>query len=347
MFGSKKLVGLDIGTSSIKIAELKLGKRPTLLSFAVSPTPEKCLYAGEIVEPASISGVIRELLARAKSTRHNAATGMWGTAVIVKKISIPKMDEKLITEQIRWEAEQYIPFDINEISLDYHVLKSHSAIDTMDVLLVAAKQELVLQYAEVVEGAGVRNGIIDVCGFALANCFERSYGRMSGCVALVNIGAEVTNFVVINNGEVVFCRDIPAGGVNYTFEIHKELGISLQEAEALKINSTRSPTVPEEVQTIMKNTCQTVSEEINNSFEFFMATSGGLSISKCFYTGGGSLTPGLIGAISQSTGVHFEPMDPFLGLKTNPRTFSPGYVNQIRSFCSVAVGLALREVGDS
>src|SRR5690606_25381946 len=135
-------------------------------------------------------------------------------------------------EQVRYEAEQYIPFDINNVSLSHHVLPTTITSETQDVLLIAAQNELVAQYTQAISMANLECKILDVSGFALANCFEMNYGRFPGeTIALLNFGAAITNFVVIHSGDVVFCRDIPVGGANYTNEISKGMGVSTQEAE--------------------------------------------------------------------------------------------------------------------
>lgn len=226
-FKSKKIIGLDIGTSSIKMAEMNVSRSGAqLVSFGIAPTPPNSVSGGEINDIASVGVTIQSLAAEMKTKRKIVATAMWGTAVIVKKITIPKIDKKLIRDQIRFEAEQYIPFDINNISLAHHILNGSSTADTMDILLVAAQNELVSQYSQAVEVTGLHCGVLDVSGFALANCFEINYGRVPGeVIGILNFGASITNFVVISNGDVIFCRDIPVGGANYTNEIHKAMGV--------------------------------------------------------------------------------------------------------------------------
>ncbi len=347
LFKNKKLIGLDIGTSSIKLAEMEVSRRSaTLISFGFAPTPAGAVGSGEITDIAALSQVIKNLAAEVKTRRRYVAIGLWGTAVIVKKITIPKIDTNLLSEQIRWEAEQYIPFDINEISLAYHVLKQGGSADTMDILLIAAQNELVMQYAETIEGAGLSSSVMDVSGFALANSFEMNYGGENNCVALLNIGAGITNFVVVNKGEIVFSRDVPTGGQSFTNEIHKEMGITLGEAEALKISAVAGREVPDEIHSIIAATTETVCEEVNNSFEFFAATSNGLAISKCYYSGGGSAMVALIEQLSRTVSLPFEKFDPFLRLKFDGKSFSPSYLEQIKPFAGVVTGLALRQVGD-
>ena len=290
---------------------------------------------------------IQGLVSEVKSKRKYVSTGMWGTAVIVKKITIPRIDSKLIKDQIRFEAEQYIPFDINNISLAHHVLASSSSADTMDILLVAAQNELVMQYTQAIEMTGLSCSVLDVSGFALANCFEMNYGKLNDVVGLLNFGASITNFVVLMNGEIIFSRDISIGGANYTNEIHKSMGVTVAEAEALKLSAVARREVPDEVHSIMSATNEIVAEEIRNSLDFLSATTNGILPSRFFYTGGASSTTGLTDNASRILGVPFERLDPFLRIKANGKKFSSDYLKQIAPFASVALGLGLRKVGDS
>jgi type IV pilus assembly protein PilM len=348
-FKSKKVIGLDIGTSSIKIAEVDVSRSGVqLVSFGIAPTPPNCTGAGEISDTFALGRAIQSLVSEISSSRKNAATAIWGTAVIVKKITIPKMDKNLVQDQIRFEAEQYIPFDINNMSLSHMILHSDSSADTMDILLVAAQNEIVGQYSQTVEGAGLNLNILDVSGFALANTFEYNYGKFKGeSIGVLNFGSTITNFVVIHNGEVIFCRDIPVGGANYTTEIHKVMGISTSESEALKLSAVSGQEVPDDVHSVISATNEFIAEEIRNSFDFLSATTNGLTLQRCYYSGGSSSTSGLMETVTRITGVKMQAFDPFLKVKTNPKKFSPEYLHQIGSFAAVVLGLATREIGDS
>ncbi len=346
-FSSKKVLGLDIGTSSIKVAEMSVsGRGATLDSFGYAPTPPNSVAAGELSDPMSLGMAVQSLIGEIKTKRRNVCTGMWGTAVIVKKISVPRADEKLIGEQLSFYAEQYIPFDINNISLSYYVIKAAGNADNVEVLLIAAQNELVAQYTQVVANAGATCSILDVSGFALANCFEINYGRMRENVGIINFGAAVSNFVILAGGEVIFCRDIPVGGLNYTNEISKSMGITVPEAESLKMSSISGREAPEDVQNIMAATNELITEEIRNSLEFLNATSGNVGLQRLYYTGGSATTPGLIDTIQRVTNLRTEPFNPFNKIRFNSRRLSADYLNQITPFVSVAMGLGLRSQGD-
>jgi type IV pilus assembly protein PilM len=216
----------------------------------------------------------------------------------------------------------------------------------MDLLLIAAQLELVQQYRSAVEGAGMSLSILDVSGFALANTFEANYGRSHENIGLINIGSGVTNFVVLSQGEVIFCRDLAIGGFHYSNEISKDLNITLPEAESLKLSAVNRGAVPDEVHSIISASNDMVTDEIRNSFDFFVGSNNGIGLNRCFVTGGSSAMPGLVEQISKATKVSVEKMNPFQRLKAASR-FSNAYLGQIAPFCSVAIGLGMRQLGDA
>lgn len=345
LFGEKKLVAVDIGTSSIKLAEVESSRRgPMLKRFAMLPLTPGLVEGGEIVDIASVSESIASLVKANKIKAKYASTGLFGGGVIVKKITMPRMEPNLVAEQIKWEAEQYIPFDVNEISLEHHILENRNpSSESIEVLLVAAKQEFVFRSVETVESAGLSCAIMDVNGFALANCFEANYGALDGTVALLNIGAGTTNLVVLDRGEVIFCRDISIGGSTYTNEIGKSMSVSTAEAESLKISASLGQEVPSEVNNILTNTSEQVVEEIKNSFEFYTATASGSAIQRLYVSGGSIFVPGLVEQLSKSVGAPYEVFDPFLKMSYDPKAFSSEYISQIKSISPIALGLALRK----
>ena len=349
-FKSKKLIGLDIGTANIKMAELEVTRKGGhLTSFSVMPTPPRAINGGEVTDPGAISDTLNGMITSLKPKRKNVAVGLWGTSVITKRISIPQMDEKLVAGQIKWEAEQYIPFDINEVNVDFKTLKHFQASpETMEVLLVAARQDMAFLYQDIVQSAGLTCSVIDVSGFALANCFLHNWPATQGqTIAVMNVGAGITNFVVIENGEVIFCRDIPVGGLTYTAEIQKAMGVSQEEAEAMKISACTGQAAPDEVPKIIQASHELICEEVQSSLDFFVNTTPGLPVHQCFVTGGAARTTGLLSALGQSTKLQLESFNPFQLITVDEKTLSPSYISEIRDFAAVAMGLGLRLTGDA
>lgn len=307
------------------------------------PTPPSSFDTGDILDTSAIAEVIRNLIRQAKTKRNRVAVGLGGSSVIVKLITIPKMDENLISEQIRWEAEQYIPYDINEVNLGFEVVRKSA--ETMDLLLVAAVHGHVMKYAEATSLAAVNCEMVDVNGFALANCFNQNYGKMDGQnIALLNVGSAASSLVISENGVIIFCRDIPVGGATYTQDLQKALEVSEDEAESLKI-SLSSGEAPEEALQTVKNTHTVVVDEIKASFDFYFNTSKNAKVDKLFVTGGASKTSGFIEELSEFQKA--EKLNPFFSIKVNSKSISQSYQEQIADFAAVAVGLGLRKAGDN
>lgn len=346
MFGSKKVIGLDIGTSITKIAELDVrGKEVTLNSFAMTATPMDSINNGEIINPGAISNLIIGLKSEIKTKRKAVCMGLWGNSVIVKKISIPKIDKKLLEAQLRFEAEQYIPFDINSIHLDYCVLPTSSSPETMDVILVAALTEIVNQYFTVITSTGLSLSVLDVSSFALANIFEVNYGKSPETIGVLNVGAGVTNLAILSSGDVIFARDFQVGGNNYTTEIQKELSITLQEAEVLKISASTKTNTPEQVATTLSHVNDIVAEEIRGGIDFFNSNNTGFPLSKLYVTGGSSRIPGLLDILKKKNELPIEVLNPFVKVKIGNKNLGHDYLNQINSFASIVMGLGIRQAG--
>ncbi len=345
LFGQKKILALDIGTSSIKLAEIDSSRKGWMLrKFGVVTLNPGWVKDGEIVEPQSVAATIKTLVQSVKSRRKNVATAIFGNGVIVKRISMAPIEENLIAEAIKWEAEQYIPFDVNGAAIDHHIIRhdDRGAGENLDIILIGAKQEFVFRFIESLESADLKCTILDVSGFALANCFEANYGKLPGLTALLNIGAGVTNLVIVENGEVIFSRDSMVGGQTYTNDLHKSMGVSIPEAESLKISASMGQEVPPEVNTIMTSTTEQMVDEIRNAFEFFIATGGGGRVNKIYVTGGSIFIPKLVEEVSAAVGVPFEVLNPFKEITFDEKALTSEYIQQIQSICPVAIGLGLR-----
>ncbi|MCB0393641.1 MAG: type IV pilus assembly protein PilM [Bdellovibrionales bacterium] len=349
LFQSKSIVGIDVGSTYIKLAELALSKKGAkLVRFSFIPTPPGALDRGEVIDGVALANAIKDLHKQSGTKSKNVCVGIWGTAVIVKKITISGVEEKFVNEIIRDEAEQYIPFDLNDINLEYWVLRNRpKSIESIDLLIIGAQKDYVFKYAEAVETAGLHCAIVDVSGFALANCFQMNYGELPGeVVGILNFGASVTNFVIVDNGDVVFSRDVPVGGQTFTSDIQKQMGISLEEAEALKMSYGRGEAAPEQVGQIIQSSCDGVIEEITRSLDFYNTTAAESPIQKFFITGGGSLTPHLKENLEKAIGLSSTYLDPFTSIQYDPKAFSEQEIQGFGPFAGVAIGLASRKVGD-
>ncbi|MFP6628074.1 MAG: type IV pilus assembly protein PilM, partial [Myxococcota bacterium] len=278
--GKAPVVGLDIGSSSVKAVEIASKGRDKgfeLRGLGIAALPAEAIVQGAFLNSSAIVDSISEAIEIGRIKATDAAVAVSGHSVIVKKVGLPVMSREELEDQIQWEAEQYIPFDMNEVHLDFQILDTRGDEGQMDVLLVAAKRDLIDDYVQVIQEVGLTPATVDVAAFAVENAFEMNYRtEPDEVVALVNIGAQVVNINVIQNGVPAFTRDITMGGNQYTEEIQKSLSVTFEEAERIKIggNSTdqSQEVVPQEVEHAIRSVTETVSGEIARSLDFFTAT---------------------------------------------------------------------------
>jgi type IV pilus assembly protein PilM len=350
LFGKKKgLVGLDIGSSAVKAVELKQVKSGEfqLVNIGLESLTPEAIVDGAIMDAGSVIDAIQRLFSVQKVKTSDVATSVSGNAVIVKKISLPQMSTEELAESIHWEAEQYIPFDIQDVAIDYEVIEGSGAGGNMDVLLVAVKKDKISDYTSVISQAARTPTIVDVDVFALQNCHEINYGIDPGrVVALLNVGASIMNVNIIRGGTSVFNRDIAVGGNQYTDAIQKDLNLSFDQAEALKRGGRAEGASPESVYSILQAVSENIALEVQKTFDFFKATSSEDRIDSIFLSGGTSKVHGLRELLSDRFGVGVEIMNPFNAVTYNPRDFDPDYIAEIGPQAAIAVGLAVRRVGD-
>ncbi len=257
LFGKKKgLVGVDIGSSAVKAVELKPGGKGDaefqLLNIGMEPLPPEAIVDGAIMDSGAVIDAVQRLFTAQKIKTSDVATSVSGNAVIVKKISLPQMSPEELAESIHWEAEQYIPFDIQDVALDYEVIEGSGGGGNMDVLLVAVKKDKISDYTSAISQAGKTPSVVDVDVFALQNCYEVNYGTDPGrVIALLNVGASIMNINIIKGSTSIFNRDIAVGGNQYTDAIQKDLNISFDQAEALKRGSRVEGAAPENLGPIL------------------------------------------------------------------------------------------------
>ena len=348
----KNALGLDIGSSSVKLVQLKESKKGIqLATFAMAPLPSEAIVDGALMNATAVVETIQSMLAAQKLKNKEAAVSISGHSVIIKKISLPAMTQDELDDSIKWEAEQYIPFDVNDVYLDYQILQSRPEQGQMDVLLVAAKKEIVDEYSAIVKEAGLDPVVVDVDCFTIQNAFEVNYGYPPGeAIVLLDVGASTININVISNGITTFTRDISMGGNQFTEEIQKQLNVSYDEAEAYKLGGERGvdadSVVPQEVERVMQAVSEQMASEIHRSLDFYLATSSEGRMSRVYLSGGTAKVPALGRTIENRVGVAVENVDPFRNVQVDPKLFNMDYINEIRPLASVAVGLGMRRAGD-
>jgi type IV pilus assembly protein PilM len=326
---SKSIIGLDIGSTSVKAVELVVKpKGIELLHLGVAPLPPEAIVQGAFLNSGAITDAIREALDAGGIKGRNVAAAVSGHSVIVKKISLPTMTRDELEESIRWEAEQYIPFDINEVNLDFQILEGADLEGQMEVLLQPA--------------------VLDVAAFAVENAFESNYDvRPDEVVALVNVGGQVVNINIVVGGVPAFTRDISTGGNVYTEEIQKALSVGWEEAERIKLGGREESqdVVPQEVEQAMRSVTETVIGEISRSLDFFAATAAESRISRIFLSGGGSRVSGFDAAFQGKTNIPVDTLNPLSRMLPNNR-FDPDYLAELAPSLGVGIGLAMRRMDD-
>jgi type IV pilus assembly protein PilM len=344
-------VGLDIGSSAVKAVELKpSGKSYKVLAVGVEPIPPDSIVDGAIIDGAAVADAIKRLFENKAFKSKEVAASLSGNAVIVKKISLPVMTEAELSESIYWEAEQYIPFDIQDVNLDYQILDAGTGADskgTMDVLLVAAKKEKIADYTGVIAQAGRVPVVVDVDAFALQNAFEMNYGSDSqSVVVLLNAGASAININIISGDQSVFTRDISMGGNAYTEAVQKELNLPFESAEALKKGEPVDGVTFEEAQPVLHAMTENVLLEIQKTFDFFKASATSDRIDRVLLSGGASRVDGFQKALEERFSTVIEPFNPFQKISFDPAKLGVADAERVTTAAAVAVGLALRAAGD-
>src|SRR2546429_5698781 len=345
--GNKSMVGVDIGSSSVKAVELRgKGGDFQLLSLGYEGLQPDSVVDGQIMELNAVSTAIGNIFNEHKIKTTKVAAGVNGHSVIVKNIVLPQMSSAELQESFAWHAEEHIPFDITDVTLDYHV--TGTTDDAIQVLMAACKRDKVANLKQAIQLAGKQPAVIDVDAFALQNCYELNYDPQPGhIVALLNIGAATTNINILNGARSVFTRDATFGGNQYTSLLQKELGLPFDQAERVK----RGMPLPEDVeQRDIEPILETVSDilalEIQKTMDFYRATveDGDSAVQKILISGGGSKLKGLVEFLSKRFEIPVEMFDPFRKIKVDSRGFDPEYMREIVPEMAIAVGLALRGV---
>jgi type IV pilus assembly protein PilM len=343
---SKAVVGLDIGSSAVKAVELKaVGKSYKVAAFASEPVPPDSIVDGAIIDGAAVADAIRRLFANKAFKCKDVAASLSGNAVIVKKINLPVMTEAELAESIYWEAEQYIPFDIQDVNLDYQILDAGEGKNAMDVLLVAAKKEKIADYTGVISQAGKNPVVVDVDAFALQNAYEENYDPI-GVNVLLNAGASAININILSGDQSVFTRDISIGGNAYTEAVQKELNLPFESAEQLKKGIQVDGASYDDVRPVLHAVTENVLLEIQKTFDFFKATASSDRIDRILLSGGASKVDGFAHALQERFGSPVEAFDPFRKIGFEPDKLGVHGADSLVPTVAVAVGLALRKAGD-
>lgn len=348
LFNKKKeVIGIDVGSSSIKLVQLKETKGVyQLLNMGIMPLPSEAIVDNSLMDSSLIVTALKNIIASLGIKTKDVACSISGNSVIIRKIVLPVMPAEELEEQITWEAEQYIPFDINDVNMDFQILSPDNLDPSkMNVLLVASKKDIINDYVSVFNEAGLHLSVIDVDSFAVQNAFEISHDTSPDeVIALINIGASVMNINVVKDSITLFTRDVQTGGNLYTEEIQKQLGVSSEEAEKMKLLANETNYQP--LMDVLAKVNENITQEIRRSLDFYNSTANDDRITKLYVSGGASKGQHLSDLIADKIGLPVENINPFAKLKYNEKDFDPEYLQEIAPLMAVTVGLAIRRVGD-
>lgn len=344
-FGKKKgLVGLDIGSSSIKAVELKKkGAGYEVANLAMEPLPPDTVVDGAIMDAGAVRSVIEKILTEHKIGTKNVATSVSGHSVIVKKVTVNAATDEEVANAIPYEAQQYIPFDMADVNLSYQILGPASGGVGREVMLVAVKREKILNYTNALSVAGLTPTVVDVDAFTVQNAFEVNYEPPPELmVALLNIGASIMNINIVRGGVPLFTRDVSVGGNQYTDTLQKELDLSFEDAEKLKQGQEIPNVSPDAKTSHLRSVSEILLLEVQKTFDFFRQTTSTESIQQIYVAGGTAKIQGLVDLLKEEFNIPVEVLNPLQKVTYNPSNFDPTYIEDIAPRMSVAVGLALR-----
>jgi type IV pilus assembly protein PilM len=340
LFGSGgSYVGLNIGASNVKVVQLKKrGKGWEFVSFGSSPIEGAVSEQREIVSPQTVVSAIKDACSKARVSSKDVCASVGGSGVIIKTITVTVGDIKELNDQVLWEAEQYIPFDINDVAIDFEVIRKITK-EQFDVLVVAVKKDLLDQICSAVESAKLKLNVVDVESFALQNCFEANYNMPTDhSVLIADIGAMGMKTVICSDGHALFTKDSPYGGMMVTQEIQRELKLpSLMDAEALKTSGN----LPQEVSEIIARNSHMLGSELKKSIDFYSASSVGPPVTVVYLSGGTARSPDIQETIREYVGVPVEFLNPFERIRGGSKT-SSDFLESIAPEVAVPVGLAMR-----
>ncbi len=343
---TQSVLSVDIGTRYLTLAELTFTKdKPQLTHFEHKELPFECVEESQLTNFDTLSELLKDMFEKGGFTQKKAIVSISGVNVITKRITVPKVDSHMMETQIRYEAENYIPFEINAVFFDYFKLKDSLQSDSIDVIMVAVLDTKLLEFLEIIEKAGLRCLVMDTPCFSLANCYLHNYKDMeSETSLLLNVGHSYTSFLICSKGELVFSRDLPLGGHVYTSELQKQYGTSFQEAEERKLKTLTDDTALEEQKRLFQIPNNFIVSEIEETLSHFTDSYGSLydPIKHCLLTGGASQVPGLRETLSHTLSLECDFLDGLRNLKAEGKLLTNQYIREIKFIAPIVLGLGLR-----
>ena len=340
------IVGLDIGAHSIKVCELSGSPGKFKLErFGLFQLSEAAIIEDEVQKPSEIVEGIIEAFSRAKIKSKLVCFGLFGPNTTTKRMNVPEGSKEEIEDHIMWEAEQYITFGADESQISFHIIGENEG-GGKDAMIAAARTDVIDAYTELIKEAKLTPKIVDLNVLAVSNLFEEvmadQLDEYNEGTLILDVGAQNTKIIVFKNGGPIFTKEIPVGGGLITEEIQRQMGVSYEEAEDLKITTDDNGNLPEEILNIINMQLDAHVAEIRKNINFYVAQGSTDRVSHCFVTGGGSLAVGFVEKMSASAGIEVERLDPFRKIKFDERKFEQS-AEVFAAMASVALGLAMRK----
>ncbi len=345
--GAGSSIGLDIGTSAVRAAQVQRGKQTgSLAAFGQVALPPGAVADGEIRDPGPVSEAIAQLWKRAKLRSKKAIIGVANQRVVVRQVDLPYLEEKEFRASLRYQVSDHIPMPVDSAELDFQIIEDYVTEDgdhMMRVLLVAAATDMVEGFLSAVSAAGIIPVGVDLTPFAVARAISpaaRGETGVAGAEAIIDVGAGVTNVIVHHNGEARFVRILLIGGEDPTLALAEGLDVSYEEAEAMKLDIARMGG-PQEAHQIIGERVAALVDEIQGSLDYYSAQEDSEPLTSLILTGGGSLTPGLIPRLERTLALHVQPGRSLTEMETGKSGLTPEQIEQVEPVAAAAVGLAL------
>jgi len=350
----RQLVGLDIGVSGIKAVELSGKRTPRLLAYNRLPLPWDTISTeGEIKNRQVVVTALRKLFEGNNFSSKRVAVGASGTAIITRKISVPKMTVSDLKHQLYWEAEQYIPFNVEEVNLDFAIIgnnnQTQAGAPMMDVLLVAAKKDYIHSLTSIIEEAGLIPSVVDIQAFALGNAFEFNYSHLvdtspGGTTnVIIDFGAGSTKISIVEGDKTTFTRELRQCGIGCTQLLAERLALPVDQAERVKIMEAVNPQVKE----VITEYNQALVEEISRTLDFYISQGSDRALQGIYICGGASRTEGLIAALESKLPAPVQALNPVQNVAGSGKAMNAQAIRELSYLGAIAIGLSLRRAGDA
>lgn len=348
--GPRNLIGVDIGFSAVKIAELKKVKNNNfeLVRYSFEPLPEAALIEDEIQNQEQIVETIKRAYQAEKFSSPNVCLGLWGANTVARRLQLAGGSPEEIEDQVIWEVEQYIPFDVEDSTISFHIVGENEG-GGVDVIVAAARKDLIESFKDLITNAGLKLKIVDLVQIALVNVFElvaseqiAEFERSSW--VLLDIGAQKTEFLIYKNGMISFSKQIAIGGLMITEEIQRQMGVNYKEAEDLKIIGDQNGNLPEEIVEIIDSVIESFFAELKKTLDFYISSTSDEAFAGCYITGGSSQIPGLLEGLEALLGFSVRLLNPLDIVSYDEAHFDESDISDLSARGTAVIGLAMREL---